>query len=218
MTEKGAIHNIAGLGGGSLAEARVNALADRLAGALEINDASREYLRDLLQLFVDDVESWADERQAAYALATAYHETGIIVNGQMMRFAPVGEAGVVDYFKKYESGTPIGARLGNTEPGDGYRFRGRGFVQITGRNNYKKFSEIVDCDLVAFPDRALDASTAYLILREGMTKGLFTGKKLSDFIHGETCDFVNARRIINGVDRATWIARVARQIDQILHS
>jgi predicted chitinase len=53
------------------------------------------------------------------------------------RFTPVTEFGQPSYFNKYDAGTPIGRRLGNMQPGDGFRFRGRGYVQITGRANYE---------------------------------------------------------------------------------
>jgi putative chitinase len=193
-------------------------LVDLLAETLELNEPSKASLAKLLQLFALDREVWTDGRHAAYALATAYHETGYPLNGKLVRFAPVTEYGTRPYFNKYEPETKIGDRLGNTEPGDGYLFRGRGFVQITGRANYAKFSEIVGHDLIADPDKALDPATAYIILREGMMRGFFTGKALPRYISYGLCDYINARRVINGLDRAEQIARIARQIDQVLHS
>lgn len=47
-----------------------------------------------------------------------------------------------------------GGRLGNSQPGDGFRFRGRGTLQITGRENYQKYGEIIGVDLIAEPDKA----------------------------------------------------------------
>jgi len=44
---------------------------------------------------------------------------------------------------------------------------------------------------------------------EGMIKGMFTGRKLADYISAERHDFVNARRIINGTDRASLVAGYA---------
>lgn len=44
--------------------------------------------------------------------------------------------------------------LGNTQPGDGFRFKGRGWIQLTGRHNYTLYSKRVGCDLVASPELA----------------------------------------------------------------
>src|SRR5262245_39157830 len=193
-------------------------LVDLLAEALKLNAESKANLAKLLQLFAMDPEAWTDGRQVAYALATAYHETGCPRDGELVRFAPVTEFGERPYFNKYEPKTKIGKALGNKKAGDGYLFRGRGYVQITGRANYKNFSEIVGVDLLEDPDKALDPTVAYIILREGMMKGLFTSRKLADYIRSEACDYINARRIINSLDKAEQIARIARQIDQVLHS
>lgn len=135
-------------------------------------------------------------RHLAYILATAYHEVG----GTMQ---PIIERGQRSYFDKYDAGTRKGADLGNVIKGDGYRYRGRGFVQVTGRSNYEKFG------ISASPDSALEMGTAVSILFDGMTKGMFTGKKLSDYINENKVDYRGARRIVNGTDRAADIAKYA---------
>src|SRR5687768_5181465 len=134
-----------------------------------------------------------DVRWAAYMLATVKHECAD-------KWAPIVERGSVDYFEKYDADTPLGQRLGNTVDGDGFRFRGRGYVQITGKANYERLGRAIGLmdELVENPDRALEPEISYRIMSFGMRRGSFTGKKLSDYINAIGCDYVNARRIING--------------------
>jgi putative chitinase len=147
-------------------------------------------------------------QQLAYILATAHHETG----GKMV---PVKERGGNAYFfKMYDPGSPdpTRARLAKKMgalPGDGILFPGRGHVQITWRPNYVKFGKILKIDLVGNPDLALEPGNSIQILLHGMIYGRFTGKKLSDYITDAKCDWVNARRIVNGTDCAEAIAAKA---------
>jgi putative chitinase len=145
-----------------------------------------------------------DLRWLAYMLATAFWETARTMQ-------PITEYGGRSYFDKYETGTRLGNALGNAEPGDGYRYRGRGFVQITGRSNYSKMQLITGAPLVADPEKALDPTIAAAIMFEGMQRGTFTSKKLADYFNDRLTDWVNARRIINGTDKAETIASMARQ-------
>lgn len=136
--------------------------------------------------------------QTAYILATAYHETGRTMQ-------PVFERGSKDYFAKYD-----GRRtLGNTEPCDGFRYRGRGHVQLTGRRNYRKMGERFGVDLEGDPDLAVDPKISVQVMFAGMLGGIFTGARLSRYITVNRCDFVNARRVVNGTDRAEDIAEYA---------
>jgi putative chitinase len=150
---------------------------------------------------------------AAYMLATVKHECAD-------KWMPITEFGNKEYFNKYNAGTALGKRLGNTQVGDGYRYRGRGYVQITGRANYARLTKALGLgpaeDLVADPDQALRPLIAYRIMSLGMRTGLFTGKKLSDYINAQGCDYRNARRIINGTDQAVKIADYAKTLEGII--
>ena len=151
-----------------------------------------------------------DRRKLAYCLATFKWETA-----HTMR--PIDERGGDAYFnKRYGPETKVGKMLGNTKPGDGALYRGRGYVQITGRNNYTKAKKLTGADLVAQPDQAKDPEVAYQIAMQGMTDGWFTGRKLAHYFVGETADYINARKIINGLDQADKIADLARGYSEIL--
>ncbi len=142
----------------------------------------------------------------AYILATAWHETAATMQ-------PIIERGNRTYFDMYEPSSAKAKALGNTIKGDGYKFRGRGYVQITGRANYVKAGTIVGVDLAANPERALEPDIAAVVIVNGMTRGWFTGKKLSDYPQG---DFKNMRRVVNGNDKADLIAGYARKFEAAL--
>jgi len=139
----------------------------------------------------------------AYAFATAFHETGPL--GGKGHMLPRTERGGPTYFTKYDDRKD----LGNVKAGDGYRYRGRGLVQLTGRANYVKAGAKLGIPLVDEPDRALETAVAVPILFNGMADGWFTGKKFSDFLTDAKSDFIEARRIINGTDKASMIAGYA---------
>lgn len=136
-----------------------------------------------------------DRGQIAYVFATAEHESHF---GRFMIELADGSA---------MEGRPD---LGNTVPGDGPRFKGRGFVQITGRRNYTDWSRRLGIDLLSNPGSAAIPDIAAKILVRGMRDGNFTGLQLSDFIAGSRQDFFNPRRIINGLDRADDIELIAK--------
>ncbi|MBC7891213.1 MAG: hypothetical protein H7Y12_03290 [Sphingobacteriaceae bacterium] len=156
-------------------------------------------------------DSDTDRRQLAYCLATFKWETA-----HTMR--PIDEFGSTERFDRlYGPQTQVGKRLGNTQPGDGARFHGRGYVQLTGRANYERAGGKFGIDLAANPDRAKEPVLAYQIAIQGMKEGWFTGRKLSQFFReGQAPDFERARSIINGSDKAQTIADLARRFDEIL--
>jgi putative chitinase len=129
-----------------------------------------------------------DLRWLAYILATTYHESGYT-------FQPVAE---------YGKGK--GKKYGIPDPITGKVYYGRGYCQLTWKSNYEKFSSLLNVDLVHNPDLAMDTKISTDILFKGMMQGLFTGRRLGDYFVGKKEDWVNARRIINGVDMAYQIA------------
>lgn len=124
--------------------------------------------------------------ELAYLLATVVHETA-------HKMQPIREMGGERYLrsKKY------------------YPWVGEGLVQVTWKENAVKFGAKKPGDLLTWPI-ALRAAF------EGMIKGMFTGKKLADYIGGGKVDYVSARRIINGSDRAKLVAGYARSFRDAL--
>jgi hypothetical protein len=92
-----------------------------------------------------------------------------------------------------------------------YPFYGRGFVQLTWKNNYEKYSSILGVDMVADPDIAMQPNIALFVLVHGFMSGTFTGRKITDYINETKTDFVKARRCINGNDKAYAIADLAKK-------
>lgn len=167
-------------------------------------------LEDLLGRLEEDAEV-ADIRHAAYMLATVKHECADT-------WAPIIERGAPAYFDKYEPGTRLGLQLGNREKGDGVRYKGRGYVQITGLSNHARLGELLGIGdaLVKSPLLALDPGIAYRIMSVGMRRGAFTGRKLSHYINAQGCDYINARRVINSLDCAEKIAGYANVFEVLL--
>ena len=91
-------------------------------------------------------------------------------------WVPINERGSSDYFHKYDADTPLGHRLGNTQDGDGFRFRGRGYVQITGRSNY-------------------DNSGGLIGLNDGLAQKSRSGTRSTDRVQDYVC--WDAKRIIH---------------------
>lgn len=173
-----------------------------------------------------DKSALLDPRWLAYMLATAHHETGgkfvasveslnYSVDGLLKTFGrhristidakKYGRSAIQPANQQAIANTIYGGswgkeNLGNTELGDGWRFRGRGLVQITGRKNYATYG------LTTSPDLAADIKTAAHVILDGMVHGRFTGKSLDNFFDAGTNDPIHARQIINGLDRAADVA------------
>jgi len=155
----------------------------------------------------------------AYALATAWHETAHTMQ-------PIKEYGGDKYFTRMYDITgnrpTLAMRMGNTTPGDGPKYCGRGYVQLTWKSNYQKASEKLGIDLVGNPDFAMDLNVAADILRHGMRNGWFTGKSFQTYLPASgpatAAQFQAARRIINGVDKSALIAGYAVEFQKALQA
>lgn len=139
--------------------------------------------------------------QLAYIIATAYWETN-----KTMR--PVTEA----YWLSEEW------RKRNLRY---YPWHGRGLIQTTWRENYEKMSEVVGADLIADPDLLLQWKYALPALFVGMERGLYTGKSLDDYIDDldepdseDLREYIAARRIVNGTDKASSIGKLALHFER----
>lgn len=147
-----------------------------------------------------------DDRWLAYMLATAYHETGramgpveenlnysaarlrVIFPSRFTAAQAASYAGHPERIANRAYASKLGN--GNEASGDGWKYRGRGLVQITGKSNYAKFG------IAATPDDAMNDEKTVQIMFKGMIDGLFTGKKLSKYFNATTADWKNAREII----------------------
>lgn len=99
-----------------------------------------------LQQAMDEFEINTPLREAAF-LAQIAHESG--------EFRFMEEIwGPTAAQKRYEPVTSKSKELGNTQPGDGHLFKGRGPIQITGRANYKRYGDMLGIDLIADPPAA----------------------------------------------------------------
>lgn len=133
-----------------------------------------------------------DLRWLAYALGTAHHETDRTMQ-------PIEE---------YEHG---GDRwYAKPDPETGLCYYGRGLVQLTHKKNYRKAGLEICIDLVHQPELACNINYASEILLDGMVEGWFTGARLDWYFNKDREDWINARRIVNSLDRAELVAGYAK--------
>lgn len=171
-----------------------------------------------------------DIQKLAYILATGTHEAKFKAVAENLNYTSAARIRAVwpARFKTEASAAPYvrqpknlaekvyGGRedLGNNQIGDGWLFRGRGWVQVTGRSNYRKLG------FEQAPDALLEPQNAARALVEGLLKGTFTGAKLSTYIKSGTADYVNARRTVNADVKANGasIAILAGQFEDALRT
>lgn len=222
---------------------------------------------ELLVGFINGDPRWERVQEVAYFLATVAHECAYPVrlsdgSGILFRsMAPIKEFGSNEYFnRRYAPETRVGKTLGNSEPGDGAFFCGKGYVQNTGRTNAAKTGKrlagtlITQADVDAYvgtvsgkqkvllafnaalsqqegtngalrieedifleyPYLLLVPRLSYLDAADGMFTGRYTGVPLRRYLNDNLVDYRNARRVINGTDKAEEIAELARTFERLL--
>jgi hypothetical protein len=162
-----------------------------------LSDKAMADMQILLAMMVAD-EKLTDIRHAAYMLATVMHECN-------RTWAPIEEIG-----------KGKGKPYGKTDPITGKKHYGRGYVQLTWPDNYKRLGKAIGVNLYREPEKALQYDVAYQIMSYGMRHGAFTGVMLKRYIHDDVCDYFNSRRIINITDHADVIAGYARSFESWL--
>lgn len=151
-----------------------------------------------------------DLRWLAYILATVLHETG-------RSMQPVEEVGKG---KGHKYGTKT-KQSGKPYLWPNKIYYGRGHTQNTWYENYEALTkqaikEGKGWDFLHHPELLLQTTPSIWATFHGMLTGMYTGRRLSDYLNGEQADYVNARRIINGVDCAVIIAGYAKTFYEAL--
>lgn len=152
-----------------------------------------------LKLIYNECMSYGcSTEQTAYILATAWHEC------KFKAIEEIGKGRNKPYGKKLKYQKIKGIHVSYIKPDK--LFYGRGFVQLTWFELYDKFGKILNIDLLNNPELALVPEIASKIIVQGMMRGLFTGAKLPRYINEKIKDSINARRVVNVLDKAQLIS------------
>lgn len=186
---------------------------------VKLNTSQKANITDMLDAFnsydykarsISD-KSWLG--YVAYMFATAWHETGSTMSpleewgkGRNKTYGTwyINSKGVAYSFK---DDTKTQAYLKSDYP---FLYYGRGYVQLTWYANYERASKELGVNLLKDPTIALNKAVATKIMILGMIEGWFTTHKLSRYITDKTQDFKTARKIINGMDKASTIEGYAK--------
>jgi len=161
----------------------------------------------------------ANHRHLAYVFATVYHETGRKMVPVREGFAKsdAGARRAVNRLARKRGPRSAVARYAKPAGPYGHVYYGRGRVQNTWLDNYRKLSKRFPAyDFVKNPDDLLDPYIDGIVTIVGHIEGTWTGKKLSNYITAHKRDYVNARRIVNRMDKAKTIAGYALAFDDAI--
>ncbi len=158
----------------------------------------------------------------AFILAITFRETARTMQ-------PITEFGNFESFRRYCNREDLGnGPAYGGQPDDGPRFRGRGYILLTGRRNYARMNPIVrhfypNCpDFTVDPEAVKEPRYAAVIMFYGMFNGIFTGKALKNYIgdpeKGQIVDYYRAVRAVavGSLDRARLIEGYAKEFEQAL--
>lgn len=155
--------------------------------------------------------------EAAYLLATAWHETAFTMQPVRETMASSDEDAIARLDYAWRRGKLRSVKNPYwRKDGSGKSWLGRGYVQLTHRANYERMGQRLGVDLIDNPGLAMVPSIAADILVVGAQEGLFTGRRLGEFMGSGKRDYVSARRVINGLDKAEKIAEYARGFEKAI--
>lgn len=163
-----------------------------------VSNARRDLLPGLAAGFTREFPGYAINSglRISHFLAQMAHES---------RFRYMEELGNADYFTKYDGRSD----LGNTQPGDGARYKGRGIIQLTGRANYRDYGRILGVDLENNPEKAATPEIAVKVACEYWKRRRINEVADADDVYGVT------RRInggLNGIEDRIAKLRIAKTI------
>ncbi len=176
----------------------------------QLNNASEENLKNPLHEMKKQYSNYFvtfNAKYVAYMLSTIRVESYSYWTRSPEFFKPVAEN--ISYEKAERNyGCGDDASIvnrqraianGNSVVGDGYKYRGRGLVQLTWRNSYERWSNELNADFINQPDLIMDLTYSVSIMMKGMSEGLFrSGHCLARYLGDDKRDYYNARLIING--------------------
>lgn len=169
-------------------------------------------MNDLLDAWSD--ASLTDLRWLAYIMGGTFHESGRLMIPVREGFAKTDAGARSAVAKLFKSGKiKRNYALPNKA---GVSFYGRGRIQNTHEANYLELENRFGLPFTIDPDLLLDSKIDAKVTVIGHAEGIWTKKKLSDFITKTKTDYHNARKIVNGLDRADLIAGYARKFEVAL--
>lgn len=152
-------------------------------------------------------------QELAYILGGVYHETGGKMVPVREGFASTDAGARAAVAKLYAKGR---IKRNYALPVNGVSYYGRGRIQNTHLENYQKLQDRTGHPFVRNPDLLLDDKIDAEVTIIGHLEGIWTGKKLSDYIANGKADYYGARRIVNGTDKAAQIAVYAKAFEKAL--